>query len=139
MTRKNVICVMRTVTKITLRVVIGLVAVYLVLLLLAHSVFIVARMGSESISPRIGANDFVIATKWFRTTTLHSGDLVLVTLQSPDGHSVVTVREIEQQTNTPPGEFYLQAAKTNGIDSRFLGALPASDIRGRVIWIWRGS
>jgi signal peptidase I len=130
---------MRTVAKITLRVVIGLVAVYLVVLLLAHSVFVVARMGSDSMSPLIGSNDFVIATRCFRTASLHSGDLVLVRLPLPGGDSVVTVRRIEQQTNTPAGEFYLQAAKTNGIDSRFLGALPSSDIRGRVLWITRGS
>jgi type IV secretory pathway protease TraF len=129
---------MRRVTTITLRVVIGLVAVYLVLLLLAHSVFIVARMGSSSMSPLIGSNDVVIATRLFHATSLHSGDLVLVALPL-GGHDDIAVREIEQQTNTPAGQFYLEALSTNGVDSRFLGALPASDIRGRVLWIAKGS
>jgi signal peptidase I len=127
---------MRTVIKISVRVVIGLVVVYLVLLLLAHSVFITARMSSGSMSPLIGSNDVVIATRLFHTTSLRSGDLVLVSLPLGE-HSVLTVRKIEQQTNTPAGQFYLQAVSTNGVDSRFLGALPAADIRGRVIWIAR--
>jgi signal peptidase I len=126
---------MRTVTKIVMRAGLVIVTVYLVLLLLAHSIFVIARIGSNSMSPLIASNDVVVATKWFHTASLHNGDLVVVNLPLSEGHNILTIRKIEQQTNTPSGQFYLLAMRTNGVDSRFLGALPAADIRGKVIWI----
>jgi signal peptidase I len=126
---------MRTVNKIGLRVILGLVAVYLVVLVLAHSVFIYARMGGDSMSPLIGSNDFVVATRWFHTASLHNGDLVMASIPTPGGAIIHTVRKIEQQPDTPTGQFYLLGLATNAVDSRWLGAFPARDIRAKVIWI----
>jgi type IV secretory pathway protease TraF len=131
------VCDMRPVKKIAIRVFLGLVIVYLVLLLLAHSVFMVKRMKTGSMQPLISTNDLVVATRWFRVASLHSGDLVVADIPITDGSHILTVRKIEQKTNTPAGQFYLQAASTNGLDSHFFGGLPASAIRGRVIWIFR--
>ena len=87
--------------------------------------------------PLIASNDIVVAVKWFHTSSLHSGDLVVADIPIPGGGSVLTVRKIEQQTNTPVGQFYLRAVNTNGLDSHFFGPLPVAAIQGRVIWIIR--
>jgi signal peptidase I len=130
---------MRTFTKIAVRTVLILVAVFVLFVVAARSLFIVSPMRTGSMQPLIASNDIVVATKWFRVTSLRSGDLVVADIPIPDGSRDLTIRKIEQQTNTPAGQFYLSAVSTNGIDSRFFGALPAADIRGRVIWIFRGS
>jgi len=130
---------MRTVTKIGLRLILGLVAVYLLVLLLAHSVFTVSRMGGDSMSPLIGSNDFIIATRCFRTDSLHNGDLVIAYIPTAGGVVIHTVRKVEQQPHTPSGQFYLLGVATNAVDSRWLGAFPAQAIRAKVLWIVRGS
>lgn len=106
--------------------------------------FSVMLMGSGSMQPVItgqgmtgyNAGDLVVVAKWFRVDSLRTGDLVAVDIPTPSGR-VRTVRRIEQQADTPAGKFYLRAASDNGIDSRQFGPLPASDIRGKVIWILR--
>ena len=114
-----------------------LIAAFLLFVVLVRSLFIVSPMQTGSMQPLIATNDIVVATKLFHTSSLRSGDLVVADIPIPDGSHILTVRQIEQQTNTPAGQFYLQAASTNGLDSHFFGALPASAIRGRVIWIIR--
>jgi hypothetical protein len=95
-------------------------------------------MRTGSMQPLIASNDIVIAAKWFKVASLRNGDLVVVALPIPGGSKILTIRKIEQQTNTPAGQFYLIAASTNGIGSRRLGAFQTADIRGRVIRIFRG-
>jgi signal peptidase I len=128
---------MRTFTKIALRTVLILIAAFLLFVVVVRSLFIVSPMQTGSMQPLIATNDIVVATKLFHTSSLRSGDLVVADIPIPDGSHILTVRKIEQQTNTPAGQFYLQAVSTNGLDSHFFGALPASAIRGRVIWIVR--
>jgi signal peptidase I len=130
---------MRTFTKIAVRSVLILILVCVLFVIAVRSLFIVSPMRTGSMQPLIATNDIVVATKLFHTSSLRSGDLVVADIPIPDGSHILTVRKIEQQTNTPAGQFYLQAASTNGLDSHFFGALPASAIRGRVIWIYRGS
>jgi signal peptidase I len=84
--------------------------------------------------PLINTNDIIVATKWIRVASLRTGDFVVVNIPIPGGY-VLTVRQIEQQTNAPAGQFYLRAANTNGYDSRQFGTLGASNIVGRIIWI----
>jgi signal peptidase I len=131
---------MRTFAKIAVRTVLIFIAVFLLSVVVVRSFFIVLQMPTRSMQPLINSNDVVVATKYFDVASLHSGDLVVVSLpfilpgyQS----SILTVWKIEQQTNTPAGQFYLRAASTNGVDSLQLGALPAADIRGRVIRAFR--
>ena len=128
---------MRTFTKIAVRTVVILIVVFLLLVVVGRSLFIVSPMRTGSMQPLIATNDIVVAAKWFHTSSLRSGDLVIAAIPIPGGGSVLTVRKIEQQTNTPTGQFYLQAVSTNGLDSHFVGALPASAIRGKVVWIIR--
>jgi signal peptidase I len=128
---------MRPFTKIAVRTVLILIAAFLLFVVVVRSLFIVSPMRTGSMLPLIATNDIVVATKLFHTSSLRSGDLVVADIPIPDGSHILTVRKIEQQTNTPAGQFYLQAASTNGLDSHFFGALPASAIRGRVIWIIR--
>jgi signal peptidase I len=130
---------MSSVTTITMRVVVGLVAVYLVVLLLAHSIFVYTRMGGDSMSPLIRSNDFVVGTRLFHTSSLHDGDLVIANIPTPGGAIIHTVRKIEQQRDTPVGQFYLLGVATNAVDSRWLGAFPARDIQAKVIWIIKRS
>jgi signal peptidase I len=95
-------------------------------------------MSTDSMRPLIATNDIVVAAKWFHMASLRAGDLVVADIPIPKGR-VLTIRQIEQQPNIPAGQFYLRAVNTNGIDSRQFGALPAKDIRGRVIWIMKGN
>ena len=125
---------MRTFTKIALRSVLILIGVFLLFIVIVRSTFIVWRMENDTMWPLVTSNDVVVATKWFHVTSLHAGDLVIVDLPMPIGPTP-TVRKIEQQTNTPAGQFYLRAVNTNGVDSQWLGALPARDIEGKVVWI----
>lgn len=104
--------------------------------------FSIQEMSSDSMEPLISGEkispahegDFVILTKWFSAASLRSGDLVAVEIPIPNGR-VLTIREIDQRTNTPAGQFYLRAVNTNGIDSRQLGSIPSKDIRAKVIWV----
>lgn len=114
-----------------------LIAASLLFVVVVRSLLIVSPMRTGSMQPLIATNDIVVATKLFHTSSLRSGDLVVADIPIPDGSHILTVRKIEQQTNTPAGQFYLQAASTKGLDSHFFGALPASAIRARVIWIIR--
>ena len=106
--------------------------------------FSVMEMGSTSMQPLVAGQgappsrigDFVVVAKWFRVASLRTGDLVTVDIPTPTGR-VRTVRRIEQQPDTPAGQFYVRAANDSGIDSRQFGPLPASDIHGRVVWILR--
>lgn len=131
---------MKTFTKSALRKVLALLALSLVLLALARSMFIVDRMGGSSMSPLIAPNDIVIATRWFRSGSLRSGDLVIVDVPDPSCHSTFPyVRRVRQKT--PTDQFRFETANTNCYESivmRDVGALPAEEIRGRVIWIVRG-
>jgi signal peptidase I len=119
--------------KIAIRTFLILMVVYLILIVITRSVFIVSPMRSDSMRPLIASNDIVVATKWFHTASLRTGDLVVVEIYTPAGD--LTVRKIEQQPDTPTGQFYLRAVNTNGVDSKWLGALPARNIKGKVIWI----
>jgi signal peptidase I len=129
---------MRTFVKIAIRAVLILVVFFVLFVLVVRSLFIVSPMRTGSMQPLIASNDIVIAAKWFKVASLRNGDLVVVALLIPGGSKILTIRKIEQQTNTPAGQFYLIAASTNGIDSRRLGAFQTADIRGRVIRIFRG-
>ena len=122
---------------IALKITFVLAAIYLTLLLLAHSVFILLRMGGNSMSPVIKSNDLVVATCWFRVASLHNGDLVVADFAASPS-PIRTIRRIEQQKNTPNGQFYLLASETNGLDSRFTGPLSSQAIRGKIIWIIKG-
>jgi signal peptidase I len=97
--------------------------------------FIVSPMRSNSMYPLIESNDIVVATKMFRVTSLRSGNLIVASIPIPGGGHELTVREIEQQSDAPTGMYYLRAVNTNGLDSRWFGALSASNILGRVIWL----
>jgi signal peptidase I len=126
------------------RAVIVLLAVCVLVIVVLFSGFSMMEMGSTSMQPVIAGQgappsrdgDLVVVAKWFRVTSLRTGDLVVVDIPTPTGR-VRTVRRIEQQPDTPLGRFYLKAESDNGIDSRQFGSLPASDIHGRVIWILR--
>jgi len=116
-----------------------LIAVFVLCIVVLRSFFIFLQMPTPTMQPLISTNDVVMASKHFDVSSLRSGDLVVVDLPLPGSRdSIYTVRRIEQQTNTPAGQFYLVAANTKGLDSHFLGALPASEIRGKVIHIFRG-
>ena len=129
---------MKTFTKIAVRSVLILILVCVLFVIVVRLLFIVSPMRTGSMQPLITTNDIVVATKLFHASSLRSGDMVIADIPIPDGSHVLTIRTIEQQTNTPDGQFYLKAASTNGLDSHSFGALPASAIRGRVIWIYRG-
>jgi len=130
---------MRTFTKIAVMTVLILIAVSLLFVLVVRSLFIVSPMRTGSMQPLIASNDIVVASKWFHVASLRSGDLVVADIPIPGGSRDLTVRKIEQQPDTPAGQFYLRAVSTNGLDSKWFGALPASNIVGKVIWIHRGS
>jgi signal peptidase I len=106
--------------------------------------FSVMEMGSTSMQPLIAGQgappsrigDFVVVAKWFRVASLRTGDLVVVNIPSSTGR-VRTLRKIEQQPDTPAGQFYVRAVTDIGIDSRQFGPLKASNIYGRVIYIIR--
>jgi hypothetical protein len=125
---------MRTFTKIAVRTVLVLIAVLVLLVIVARSFFFVAPMRNNTMWPLIASNNIVVADKWFDVASLRTGDLVVVQVPTPAG-PVFTVRKIEQQMNTPTGQFYLRAVNTNGLDSRWFGTLPARDIKARVVWI----
>jgi predicted PurR-regulated permease PerM len=126
---------MKTVTKIAVRTALILVLVCLLFVVVVHSAFIVSPMSSDSMQPLISTNSTIIAARWFHTASLHSGDFVIADIPLPDSNRVLTVRQIEQQSDTLAGQFYLRAANTNGLDSRQFGTLPASNIVGRVLWV----
>jgi signal peptidase I len=129
---------MKKFIKIAVSTILILVVAFLLFVVAVRSFYIVMRMSTNTMQPLITTNDVVIAARHFDVASLRTGDLVVVALPVAD-YSTLTVRKIEQQTNTPAGQFYLVAASTNGVDSRFLGPLPASVVRGKVIRILRGS
>ena len=130
---------MRTVFK---RIVMIALAVCVIIIVVLFSSFSVMEMGSTSMQPVIAgqgappshAGGLVVVAKWFSVASLRNGDLVVVDIPMPTGR-VRTVRRIEQQPETPAGQFYVSAENDGGIDSRQFGPLPASDIHGRIIWI----
>ena len=128
---------MRPFTKIALKAVLIVVAAFAVLVVVVRSLFIVSPMRTDLMEPLIATTDIVVATKLFSASSLRSGDLVVADIPAPRGGRVLTVRKIEQQPDTPSDSFYLQAANSNGADSRLFGPLPASAIRAKVIWIYR--
>ena len=125
---------MKTFAKIAVRTILILIAIC-VLLIIILRLFGTWQMRNDTMKPLIASNDVVFATKWFHASSLHNGDLVVVNAPIPTGQVVPTVRQIEQQSNTPSGQFYLRAVNTNGLDSQLFGALPATNILGKVIWI----
>lgn len=130
---------MKKFLKIVLATVLIFIVAFALFVVVVRSVFIVMPMPTNSMQPLLTTNDVVVAKKRFDISSLHNGDLVVVNLSIPDGTKILTVRIIDQRTNTPAGQFYLSAADTNGIDSKFLGTLPAADIRGKVIHIFKGA
>ena len=108
--------------------------------------FYIMEMGSTSMQPLISgqgdppshSGDFVVVARYFRTGSLRTGDLVVVDVPTPTGR-VRTVRQIQQQPNTPAGQFYVRAIAEGGIDSRQFGPLLRHEIRGRVVWIHKRS
>lgn len=126
---------MRTFTKIAVRSALILILVCLIFVVVVRRAFIVSPMPTDSMQPLISTNSTIVAAKWFRMASLHSGDFVIADIPLPDSKRVLTVRQIEQEPDTPAGQFYLRAANTNGWDSRQFGALPASNIVGRVLWV----
>lgn len=126
---------MKTFARIAVRMILVLILVCLILVMVVRKAFIVSPESPYSMQPLISTNSTIIAAKWFRTASLHSGDFVVVNIPLPDNKRVLTVRQIEQQPDTPAGLFYLRAADTNGIDSRQCGSLPASNIVARVWWV----
>ena len=128
---------MKTFIRIVVRSVLILVLVCLLFVFVVRIAFIVSLESPDSMQPLISTNSTIVAARWFHTASLHSGDLVVVSIPLPDSKRVLTVRQIEQQRDTPAGQFYLRAANTNGLDSRQFGSLPASNIVGRVLWIFK--
>jgi type IV secretory pathway protease TraF len=126
---------MRTFTKIEVRTALILILACLIFVVVVRAAFIVSPMPTDSMQPLISTNSTIVAARWFRTASLHSGDFVIADIPLPDSKRVLTVRQIEQQPDTPAGQFYLRAANTNGWDSRQFGTLPASNIVGRVLWV----
>ena len=126
---------MKTFTKIAVRSVLILILVCLLFVFVVRTAFIVSPMPTDSMQPLISTNCTIVAARWFHTASLHSGDFVIADIPLPDSKRVLTVRQIEQQPDTPAGQFYLRAANTNGWDSRQFGTLPASNIVGRVLWV----
>ena len=124
--------------KIVVATILVFIVVFVLFVVVVRSFFIVMPMPTNSMKPLLTTNDVVVAKKSFDVTSLHNGDLVVVDLPIPDGTKIFTVRIIDQRTNTPAGQFYLSAAGTNGIDSRMIGTLPAADIRGNVVRIYKG-
>lgn len=90
-----------------------------------------------STTPRAHDGDTVISSRWFRQSSVRTGDLLVADIPTPGGR-IRTVRRVEQQAGTPAGWYYLRAISTNGYDSRHFGLLPAKDIRGKVLWVYRG-
>src|SRR5690242_8428591 len=123
---------MKKFLKIVLATVLILIVAFALFVVVVRSFFIVMPMPTNSMKPLLTTNDVVVAKKRFDISSLHNGDLVVVNLPIPDGTKILTVRVIDQRTNTLAGQFYLSAVGTNGIDSKFLGTLPAADIRGKV-------
>jgi type IV secretory pathway protease TraF len=115
-----------------------------VIAVLLFAGFSVMEMGSPSMQPLVAgqgappsrSGDWVLVAKWFHTASLRTGDLVVVNIPTSTGR-VRTLRKIEQQPDTPAGQFYVKAVSNSGIDSRQFGPFPASNIYGRVIWIIR--
>lgn len=130
----------------TLRIrrVIVLLAVLLLIAVVAFSGFSVMEMASMSMEPLITGRgsppshvgDLVVFAKWFSLDSLRAGNLVVVSIPTPDGR-VLTVRTVERQPDTPTGHVYVRSAKDSGIDSRQLGPLSGSHIHGRVVWVIR--
>jgi Signal peptidase, peptidase S26 len=126
---------MRPFTKFAARSALILTLVCLIFVVVVRMAFIVSPMSPDSMQPLISTNSTIVAARWYRTASLHSGDFVIADIPLPDSNRVLTVRQIEQQPDTPTGKFYLLAANTNGLDSRRFGTLPASNIVGRVWWV----
>jgi hypothetical protein len=126
---------MKTSTKIAVRTALILILVCLLFVVVIRMAFIVSPMLPDSMQPLISTNSTIVAARWFRTASLQSGDFVIADIPLPDSKRVLTVRQIEQQPDTPAGQFYLRAANTNGWDSRQFGTLPASNIVARVWWV----
>ena len=126
---------MKPFTKIAVTTALILILVCLFCTVIVRTAFIVTPMTTDSMQPLISTNSTIIAARWFRMASLRSGDFVIADIPLPDSNRVLTVRQIEQQSDTPVGRFYLRAANTNGFDSRLFGTLPASNIVGSVLWI----
>lgn len=137
---------MRALFKSKKRVVLVLLVFCAIAIAVLATQFAVMEMVSTSMEPLISGQgkppsrrgDLLIIKRWFRISSLRTGDLVVVDIPAPNGR-VRTVRKIDQQPDTPAGQFYVRAVSKTGIDSRSFGPLPAQDIRGRVVWIIRRS
>lgn len=122
------------------RAVIVLFAAVVAVIAVLFSGFSFIEMGSTSMEPLIGGQgsppsrrgDTIVVAKWFRVASLRPGDLVVVDIPTPTGR-VRTVRRVERRADAPVGCFYLRAESDNGIDSRYFGPLPGSDIKGKVV------
>ena len=116
----------------------------------------VEEMASTSMEPSIrgrGAlpqheGDYVLYSRYFRPGTLASGDLVLFSYTT-NGMTIKTVRRVKHipgdeaigllPVRLPPQKYWLVADSTNGIDSRDLGAIDQSAIKGRVLHVFRSN
>ena len=116
---------MRTFTKIAVRAALILILFCLLFVVVVRTAFIVSPMSTDSMQPLIPTNSTIVASRWFRPSSLHSGDFVIADIPLPDSKRVLTVRQIEQQPAAPAGQFYLRAANTNGWDSHQFGSLPS--------------
>ena len=85
---------MRTFTKIAVRSVLILILVFLILIIVVRTAFIVSPMSPDSMQPLISTNSTIVAARWFRTASLHSGDFVIADIPLPDSKRVLTVRQI---------------------------------------------
>lgn len=126
---------MKAFAKIAVRLVLILVLFCLLFVIVVRTAFVVSPMPTDSMQPLISTNSTIVAVRWFGVASLRSGDFVIADIPLPDNKQVLTVRQIEQQPDTPAGQFYLRAANTNGLDSRQFGTLPASNIVARVLWV----
>ena len=102
-----------------------------------------AQMESPTMEPIIheksnssSIGDFILYRKHFKVSSLRSGDLVVVNLKTSYGN-ICTVRMIDNHSDSPSGFFYVVSVnqKKHGIDSSSLGAIPSSDIIGKVVHI----
>lgn len=77
----------------------------------------------------------VLYIKKYNSTSLQPGNLVYVNITTPFGHYNI-IRMVEQHNDTPSGYYYIISSNHNGFDSKAFGPVPASDILGKVIFIF---
>jgi signal peptidase I len=117
----------------------GLLAV--AVLAVRRALFVV-RIDGVSMEPTFRSGDAVLAIRRPVGPPIRQGDVVVCRLPAdlpgPPGYLVKRVAGLAGDIMdgagvVPPGQLYLLGDGTNSLDSRRLGPLPLSAVRGRVI------